>query len=415
MTVKQKKAVIFAPFWRMQNHVGNNRIDRFVRWLAEDGYTVVMVSAGRIDSELQVSWGVEITIRDVLGVYPTKALNNSTEILPRKPNKLRKTLSSWLFNPDPGIVWARAAAKHPSVLCAMTGASFILSSSPPESIHVGAWMLSRITGVPHIMDLRDGWIDEPLKHLLRNSALRRLREGRLESLVMRNAKVIQVSSDAWKELLCQRLPEHSAKVKVLTNGYPQHMPDTTKAGDSVAKDALLLIHAGRFLGSRLTQRPELLLQPLSEVVSQQNCRGIIQLFGSLSDEELAIINQFKKVFSVHGWTIDCPGSLPRHELLQRLPQADGLLLLSASYAAIPSKLFEYIPTGKPIFVVTEQGSSTWKICEDLPQACLIKINADNKISTEKEMFCINKKTFVPLIYSDTSLAQRFLSTVRTLY
>ncbi len=30
----QKKAIIFAPFWRQTGHEGNNRMDRFVRWLS---------------------------------------------------------------------------------------------------------------------------------------------------------------------------------------------------------------------------------------------------------------------------------------------------------------------------------------------------------------------------------------------
>jgi len=38
-----KKAVIFAPFWRQTDHVGNHRVDRFVRWLAADGFYVVLV------------------------------------------------------------------------------------------------------------------------------------------------------------------------------------------------------------------------------------------------------------------------------------------------------------------------------------------------------------------------------------
>lgn len=408
MTDKQKKAVIFAPFWRQAGHVGNNRVDRFVRWLAEDGYFIVMIRAGGADGERLESWGQEITVHDPLGLYRDAGIDGKQPVA-RKPNQLRRSLSYWLFNPDPTVVWARLAAKHPMVMQALKGADFILSSSPPESSHLGAWKLSQRLKIPHIVDMRDGWLDEPLKPLLRSSVLRRWQEGRMEARILRDAAVIQVTSDVWQELLCQRLPELSAKVKVLTNGYPQHMPEKVEAKSSVAKDALLLIHAGRFLGSRLTQRPELLLQPLLEAISRQSSSGVIQLLGQLSAEELAIIDRFKSPFAARGWTIDCPGNLPRQELLQRLPQADGLLLLSASYAAIPSKLFEYIPTGKPMFVVTEKNSATWRICEELPQATLLDISVEkNSHSATHQPFYLKLQYTIPPEYYEDFLRQRLI-------
>ena len=393
-----KKAVIFAPFWRQAGHVGNNRVDRFVRWLAEDGFHVVMIRAGSVDGRREEPWGTEITVRDPMGLY-RDASPTGIEPSARKPNKLRRALSYWLFNPDPSVVWARVVARHPSVLEAAAEAAFILSSSPPESAHVGAWKLSRRLGLPHIVDMRDGWLDEPLKPLLRTSAFKRWQEARLEARILRDASAIQVTSDVWQELLCKRLPELINKVTVLTNGYPP--PSTPSLGWTVSarNDAgRVLVHAGRFLGSRLTQSPSLLLQPLLETVKRQAGGGTIKLIGSLTAEELEIIEPFAAPFTELGWRIECPGSMPRHELLQLLPQANGLLLLSASRAAIPSKLFEYIPTGRPILVVTEKDSATWRICAALPQATLIDIANDSDINSALEQFISNASS--PELNSD---------------
>lgn len=371
-----KKAVIFAPFWRQAGHVGNNRVDRFVRWLAEDGFHVVIIRAGSVDGRREETWDTEITVRDPLGLY-RDASTTGVQPLARKPNKLRRTLSYWLFNPDPSVVWAREAARHSSVLETVAGATFILSSSPPESAHVGAWKLSRRLGLPHIVDMRDGWLDEPLKPLLHTSAFKRWQEGRLEAHILNDANAILVTSGVWQELLCKRLPHLSDKVTVLTNGYPPPMPILERAEAEKKRAGLVLVHAGRFLGSSLSRSPDLILQPLLEGIKQQAGSGTIKLIGSLSADELEIIETFAEVFAGQGWRIECPGSLPRHELLKLLPQADGLLLLSASYAAIPSKLFEYISTGRPMLVVTERGSATWRICEKLPQAFLVVKESDN--------------------------------------
>ena len=226
--------------------------------------------------------------------------------------------------------------------------------------------------MPHIVDMRDGWLDEPIKPLLHTSAFRRWQEGRLESRILRDASSILVTSDVWLDLLCKRLPELTNKVTVLTNGYPPATPQIEQKESMREVASLLLVHAGRFSGSDIKRTPDLILQPLLEEIKRKASQGTIKLIGALSEDELEIIARFSAPFAALGWRIECPGSLPRAELLQLLPKADGLLLLSASYAAIPSKLFEYIPTGRPMLVVTERRSATWRICEKLPQATLVE-------------------------------------------
>jgi len=410
MSSSPKKAILFAPFWRQEGHVGNNRVDRFVRWLAEDGYNVVMIRAGSTDSERTTTWGKEITVCDHLGIYRDEILSTRALTLRRKPNKLRRALAEWLFNPDPTVVWARAAAKHPAVLSAMDGAAFILSSSPPESAHVGAWILSCRTSVPHIVDMRDGWLDEPLKPLLHSSALRRWLEGRLEARILRDAKAIQVTSDVWHELLCTRLPDLSSKVKVLTNGYPQHLPNTLPSERNPSGGELVLIHAGRFTGSRLTQFPDLLLEPLLQNLSLKPANGVIQLIGSLSANELKQIEPFKSRFKSIGWRIECLGSIPRDDLLALLPKADGFLLLSATYAALPSKLFEYIVSKKPIFSVVDENSAAFDLCMRLPQCHVVRtgIKTDDGSSA---CFYLRRDASIPLDFTEDFLRVIFSKTV----
>ena len=404
------KAVVFAPFWRQAGHVGNLRVDRFVRWLAADGYAVVMIRAGSADGQRDEAWGTEITVRDPMSLF-RDASPTGVQPPARKPNKLRRALSYRLFNPDPGVVWARAAARHPSVLDAAVGAAFILSSNPPESAHVGAWILSQRLSLPHIVDMRDGWLDEPLKPYLRTSAFKRWQEGRLETRILREASAIQVTSDVWKELLCKRLPEIASKVTVLTNGYPESIPEMVRTENKPRDDGLVLVHTGRFLGSMQTRSPDILLQPLLEGIKHKASRGTIKLIGSLSAEELKIIERFVEPFANQGWSVECPGSLPRHDLLQLLPRVDGLLLLSETFAAIPCKFFEYIPTGRPMMVVTDRNSAVWRICEQLPQAILVETRGQQNNSTV-QMFLsavsnADLKTANPVEFTEDHLSKIF--------
>ncbi|MFT6349722.1 MAG: hypothetical protein ACJAYB_002757 [Psychromonas sp.] len=375
-----------------------------------------MIRAGSADAIRDESWGQEITVHDRLGLYRDADSDSAVVANPRKPNKWRRALAYWLFNPDPTVVWSRSAARHPKVVAAMEGAQFILSSSPPESAHVGAWILASKTSVPHIVDMRDGWLDEPLKPILRSSALRRWQEGRLERRILQNAKGIQVTSTVWKNLLCGRYARLATKVQVLTNGYPENS-QALRATDGVRVESAetVLIHAGRFTGSRLTQYPALLLEPLLKNIANSSNTGIIRLIGALTKEELAQIALYEPRFKAIGWQIETNGAIPRAELLEQLPKADGLLLLSASYAALPSKVFEYIPTGLPIFVVTEKGSATWDICESLPQATMIDIATNTAVSVENENNSFYEKTgfSVPDNYSEPELSLQFMAFVKS--
>lgn len=403
-----KKAVLLVPFWRMAGHVGNNRVDRFKRWLIKDGYELIIVCAGAQEAVRTEVWGQEITIVDRLGLYPEAILGQATAVSTRKPSKLRRTLAYWAFNPDPGVVWAKAAASHSKVIEAMRGAQFILSSGSPESVHVGAWMLSRKTGVPHIMDMRDGWLDEPLKPLLLTSKLRRWIEGRLESRIATDAKVIQVTSDVWKNLFDARYPHLAHKVHVLTNGYPVKMPTAMLKKSKGIDDELVLIHAGRFMGSRLSHSPELLMEPLFKNLELIPGKGVIRFYGDMSSEEVARIQSYQHRLAAINWRIEFLGVVPRFEMLEAMQQADGLLLLSASHAALPSKLFEYLATGLKIGFVAIRGSATHTALCDLPQ-CIDLSNGTKNIG-----FLEPVETEIPESYSENSLERKFMQLLRGL-
>lgn len=402
MKSKQKKAVLFIPFWRMAGHVGNNRVDRFRRWLSEEGYELIVVCAGAEEAVRAKPWGQEITVIDRLGLHPEAAPGQARAVSPRKPNKLRRALAYWLFNPDPAVVWAKAAARHPKVVAAMQGAQFILSSSPPDSAHVGAWMLSQKTGVPHIMDMRDGWLDEPLKPLLHTSALRRWQEGRMESRIAHHAKVIQVTSDVWKELFDARYPQLAHKVHVLTNGYPAQMPLASRRHPKDAEDELVLIHAGRFTGSRQSQKPELLMDPLLQNLELKPCKGVIRFYGDLSPDEVASIRAYQSRLSVIGWRVEFPGTVLRAQMLALMQQADGLLLLSASRAVLPSKLFEYVAVGLPIGFVADESSATEKLLRGVPQAVDLQRAGVGLLD-----MAIKRGSRVPPDYAEAALARQF--------
>lgn len=366
------KVVIVAPFWRQPHHVGVYRVDRFVRWLSTQGAQITLVRAGSSDQVQQTSWGVEVTVRDPLGLHKDTVPAGATPTPVRRPNRLRRLAAYLLFNPDPTVVWARRAASHSLVLEHGQGADLVLSSSPPESAHLASSLLAKRLQANLIVDMRDGWLDEPLKPLLQGSSLQRWREGWLENRILRQAKHIFVTSDVWQLLLEQRLPFTKDKTTVLTNAYP---PSSVKPGCIEKKKAVservTLLHAGRFSGSSNIRRVEFLLKPLLNGIRATETKGDIILLGRLESGDLDEVACWKPQFELAGWSLEVRPPVPREEMIKQLCQVDGLLLLSTSQAAIPSKLFEYLSTGRLILALTPEDSAVWKLGKKIPQIFLL--------------------------------------------
>ena len=71
-----------------------------------------------------------------------------------------------------------------------------------------------------------------------------------------------------------------------------------------------------------------------------------------------------------GWKLTLRTPVPHEEMAGELSAASGLLLLSASQAAIPGKFFEYLPAGPPILAVSFPGSALWRLAEKIPHVYL---------------------------------------------
>ncbi|MBI1920675.1 MAG: hypothetical protein HYS23_06300 [Geobacter sp.] len=359
-----EKVVIITPFWRRANHLSAVRVERFVRWFAGAGVRVVLVRAGSADQAISREWGVEVAVRDPLGLHPDEGAASAIQGT-REYSPLVTLAAALAFNPDPGILWARRAAKHPLVLEHGRGAGFVISSSPPESAHLAAASLAERLGAELAVDMRDGWLDEPLKPLLQKSRLQRWREGRLERRVIEQARVVFVTSTRWQALLEERLPQARGKVTVLTNCYPS--PQLEVPFQPQPEEPYDLVYAGRFTGSKFDNRPGILLEPLFAGLRQVEGTFRVVILGALTSNDLEEIAPWREKFASVGVDLVTRPQVERTALAEILAKARGLLLLSATRASILAKLFDYIPTRRPILAITLKDSSVWDLSARVPQ------------------------------------------------
>lgn len=356
------------------HHVGVLRVRRFIRWLKTGGYNVVLVRAGEHDCEQMYSWGREICVRDPLGLHPDEAAPQQT-IQRKEYSSVVEFASRTLFNPDPGIVWGRKVLKSQTVCAAVQKADLIISSSPPESCHVIAMRLARNSQAKLCIDMRDGWLDEPLKASLDKPGLQRWKEGRLETQVLTEAHHIFVTSEVWKEMMLARMPKLKAKLTVLTNCYP---PGSGEQAPRPLKDEFVLLHTGQFRGSKYNNRPGLILNPVLEMVKAHHLRLKVILYGKFTRQDLTDIELIKQSFNKLGSKLGTHSPLKHDAMLQALPQAHGLLLLSATMASLPAKLFEYLPSRRPILAVAPRNSVVWKLADRIPQLHVLSLRQETQ-------------------------------------
>ena len=207
---------------------------------------------------------------------------------------------------------------------------------------------------------------------------------------------------------------------MLTNGYPMAAqelePESTASERRVSAapgGVLELVYTGQFTYSRSTQRPKLLLEPLWLAAQRGGSRARIELVGNMSPQDLEEIDTWKERLATVGWTVNVHPQVSRVDALARLRQAAGLLLLSASEAAIPSKTFEYLPTGRPILTVTSRTGALWELSREMPQVFLTDYLYPERSLPEVSAFlkaCADHGGSYPIPerFTDRFLSKRFL-------
>lgn len=370
-----RRVLTLSPFSVGAEHHGARRLCRFVTWLATDGWEIRNMSASLALSTLSSK---STTIPDPLGVWPSYASGSVSATRPSIAGLSRGRGWGRHLIPDPTIGWTIATLLSPKAHDLARWADVIISSSPPESPHLAASLLARIHGKAHVMDMRDGWLDEPLRPELSSASIRARIEGRMEGHVARSAAAIIVTSPEWGSAFSARYPECAQRIKVVRNAIDSQpaSPPTLRANE-----LRRWVYSGRFGGSRADQDPRLLLNPLVREAFESSAPIDFRFVGALTSSEVDLLTEFGSAIAQTGSRVSLMGHVPHAKAIAEVQQADALLLLCASQHALPSKLFEYAATGKPILAACRQGSATWNACAGIKQAMRFGINQPTECTT----------------------------------
>jgi len=258
---------------------------------------------------------------------------------------LRALSDFWLL-PDSYVGWAGRARAAAARRIARGGIDALLSSSPPDSVHLAARPLARRFGLPWVVDFRDPWVG---LHLRRPpTGWHRARHEALERAVLAESDVVLTASRTHADRIA---PAAAKRVVHLPNGYePDAASSAPRAG---ASDHFRIVFTGT-----LSQMPDagVLLDALHELLARRpeaRRRLRVTLAGPFDtgyqDRAIAL--------GLTPGIVDFPGPLAHGET-RALQRAADLLLLWKPHGMptmVPGKLYEYLETGRPLVALLEEG------------------------------------------------------------
>lgn len=272
------------------------------------------------------------------------------------PSPWRRALKAWLgalralgtalLVPDLQVTWLPSAVWAGLQACRRERPDLLYSSSPPETVHLVAGLLSTRTHIPWVADFRDGWMFESLKPALRRAGWRSRLERRLERWVTERAAAIVTVSPPITDYFRRTYPDLADSCHTITNGYD---PDDWQGVQRHPRDD------GRFrlvfTGAVSHSRPSLDLQPLlcglAALPPEVRAHTEMVVVGVLTGPEQQRVADLGV-----GDMVQVLGQKSKAESLQHQLSADVLVLLTGQDRSVAtSKLYEYLYAARPILAL----------------------------------------------------------------
>jgi len=266
---------------------------------------------------------------------------------------------SRLIVPDTTVLsWVPAAAKSAARILRHDRPDVVVTSSPPESVHVlGLFMSAR--GVPWIADLRDGWTFESptLRPYLTGL------DGALERLVVSRADAVTAATAPLAEYLQTRYDRR--RFVHLPNGFdPTVVAAASDERPALDSSRFSLVYTGTGGNNAKDVRPFLrVLQIL--LAEQPALSGQLEVVfvGGFTDAELVAMHAEPLRGVVR--TLDHVSHLRSLGFQQA---ADGLLLITPVQKShvMTAKIYEYLAARKPILGLADGNAAAMLLADAGP-------------------------------------------------
>ena len=362
-----KRVLIITYYWPPSGGSGVQRWVKFAKYLPEDGWqpvvytpenpeltTVDRTLAAEIPPEAEV---VKNHIFEPYGIYrklmgkgsttdlktltSTNAVKDEVNPINGQKKNWKQKLSLFIrgnfFIPDPRVMWVRPSARFLKKYLEEHPVDAIVTTGPPQSMHLIGLRLSQATGIPWVADFRDPWTKMfYFKHL---------------------------GLTSW-----------ATPVELITNGYDEE--DFKK--DVELDENFNITHTGLFASDG---NPETLWRVLAQKCEEDEefRRSLrIRLVGKTDRE----ITDSIEAAGLGGNLKDF--GYQNHEMAVREQLNASILILplrkEPEYRAVlPGKLFEYLASRRPILGIGQTDGAMARIVSETASGVVYDWDDEKKI------------------------------------
>lgn len=338
------------------------RVTKLVKYLTRLGWTVEVVCSDEplgdaVDTSLLDELPSEVTIHrvrtaahavtDASRVAKTRLSRESLAF--RALFRARATVRALVAIPDRWLPWALAVQRSRSLR--ETSATVILGSGPPHSVHIASAMLSRATGLPFVMDLRDEWT---IRTLTRSRVPWRIGIERvLEQWCLPRAAAIVVVSEESRARYAARYPRAASRMVVIPNGFDPEDFEGLPAPAGARDDTLTLGYAGSFqVGTDI----EPMFAAIGAVTRRRlgDRRVRFEMIGPFTPGDQAVARRH-----VPPDALEIRPFAAHRAALARMREWTALCVVATDgRSSLAGKLYECLATRKPVVVVAPEGPAT---------------------------------------------------------
>jgi len=418
-----KRVLVITYYWPPTGGSGVQRWVKFARYLPSEGWQPVIYTPENPE-QLAVDHSLEAEIPEGLEVIKTRITEpyelykkflrrsgHSKEAVEVNPvNAQNKSLiqkaAMWvrgnLFRPDPRCMWIGPSVRFLKKYLEEHPVDLIVSTGPPQSMHLIGRKLSIQTGIPWIADFRDPWTKIfYFKHLSMMKATERWHH-KMEGKVLDDAAaVVAVSPLVQKEF--QEMTQ--TPVELITNGFDES-DFAAEAGNAAAgspEGDFTITHTGLFAADG---NPTALWETLSVICSEDDefkTRLKIRLVGKTDAQIISAI----KEAGLEENLIDM-GYQPHNVAVEQQREASVLILplrKEPEYKAVlPGKLFEYLASQRPVLGIGQPDGAMAMILDDTRTG--VTIDWEDRESLRKFILdCWNRHKKGELKTEDTDISR----------
>ncbi len=362
-----KRVLVITYYWPPTGGSGVQRWVKFAKYLPSEGWQPVIYTPENPEQlavdhslEAEIPEGTEVIkthitepyelykkflrrsghSKDAVEVNPVNAQNKSFA------QKVAMWVRGNLFRPDPRCLWIGPSVRYLKKYLEEHPVDLIVSTGPPQSMHLIGRRLAKETGLPWIADFRDPWTKIfYFKHLSMTKATEKWHHRMEKKVLDEVTAVVAVSPLVQKDF--QDLTQ--TPVELITNGYDECDFPSGKETQAMGgpEEDFVITHTGLFAADG---NPTVLWDVLAEKCLKDTVFGKhlkIKLVGKTDGQILRSI----ETAGLKDNLIDM--GYQRHSVAVEEQRMASVLILplrkEPEYKAVlPGKLFEYLASSRPV-------------------------------------------------------------------